>query len=50
MTFIHRPFVTKCVNALVKYANTPKIAANLTNAFPHSYVQEHGQLFNEMPM
>lgn len=38
------------VDSLVHYANNPKIAANLTNNFPHPYTKESGQGFIRMAM
>lgn len=36
------------LEALVKYANNPKIAANMTNHFPFPYTRESGAKFIEM--
>lgn len=36
------------LNSLVKYANNPNIAKNLTNGFPHPYTEENGKKFIEM--
>ena len=33
---------------LVRYANSAKIAENMTNQFPHPYTREHGQRFIEL--
>jgi ribosomal-protein-alanine N-acetyltransferase len=38
------------VESLVKYANNPRIAENLTNQFPHPYTHEHGKNFIEMSL
>ncbi len=45
VTFSLRPFCIEDLPALVKHANDPTIAANLTDAFPHPYTEEHGQQF-----
>lgn len=42
-----RPFRMDDLSALVKYANDPTIAANLTDAFPHPYTEEAGRAFLE---
>lgn len=36
------------LDSLVKYANNPNIAKNLTNGFPHPYTEENGKKFIEM--
>lgn len=36
------------LNSLVKCANNPSIAKNMTNAFPHPYTKEAGTKFIEM--
>jgi [ribosomal protein S5]-alanine N-acetyltransferase len=38
------------MDSLVKYANNPKIAANLTNRFVYPYKWENGVAFIEMAM
>lgn len=43
--FILRPFSTDDLPALVQHANDPTVAANLTDAFPHPYTEEHGRAF-----
>lgn len=45
VTFKLRPFQESDVESLVKYANNPKIAANLTDAFPNPYGSEDAQRF-----
>ena len=40
-----RPFSTDDLPALVKHANDPTVAANLTDAFPHPYTEEAGRNF-----
>lgn len=50
MKFKLRPFTMNDLDSLVKYANNPKIAANLTNAFPSPYTRESGIAFIEMAM
>ncbi len=48
MAFSIRPFETPDIESLMEYANNPKIAANLTNQFPHPYTRESGETFIEM--
>lgn len=43
--FLLRPFRLEDLPSLVKYANDPGIAANLTDAFPHPYTEESGRRF-----
>lgn len=50
MEFILRPFHLTDLDSLVKYANNPKIAANMTDAFPHPYTKEAGERFITMAM
>ena len=50
MNFTLRPWKLSDLDSLVKYANNPKIAANLTNAFPHPYYRENGEAFIIMVM
>ncbi len=50
MEFKLRPFTLADLDNLVKYANNPKIAGNLTNAFPYPYTADHGKKFIEMAM
>ncbi len=38
------------LESLVKYANNPNIAVNLTNGFPHPYTEEVGRGFIKMAM
>ena len=40
-----RPFRTDDLAALVKHANDPTVAANLTDAFPHPYTEDAGHAF-----
>ena len=40
-----RPFSADDLPALVKHANDPTVAANLTDAFPHPYTEEAGRNF-----
>lgn len=47
MHFILRPFTINDLNSLVKYANNPKIANNLTDKFPYPYTKENGKKFIE---
>ncbi|MBT8317574.1 MAG: GNAT family N-acetyltransferase [Lutibacter sp.] len=48
MKFILRQWNLKDIESLVKYANNSKIAANLTDQFPHPYTKEHGEAFIKM--
>lgn len=50
MQFTLRPFTMNDLDSLVKYANNPKIAANMTDAFPHPYSKEVGERFIAMAM
>ena len=43
-----RPWKTSDLANLVKYANNPNIAKNLTDKFPYPYTQENGMAFLEM--
>lgn len=45
--FLLRPFRQDDLASLVKYANDPGVAANLTDAFPHPYTEQHGRQFIE---
>ncbi len=45
MIFQLRTFRITDADTLAKQANNPKIAANLTDKFPHPYTQEHAQHF-----
>lgn len=42
-----RPFRLDDLEALVKHANDPSIAAKLTDAFPNPYTEEEGRVFLE---
>ena len=48
MHFTLRPFTINDLDSLVKYANNPKIANNLTDKFPYPYTKENGKMFIEM--
>jgi RimJ/RimL family protein N-acetyltransferase len=50
MNFTLRPWKLSDLDSLVKYANNPKIAANLTNGFPNPYHRENGEAFINMAM
>jgi ribosomal-protein-alanine N-acetyltransferase len=50
MDFKLRPIKETDIDNLVKYANNPKIAANLTNKFPYPYTKEHGLNFIQFAM
>ena len=45
MHFTLRPWNINDLDSLVKHANNPKIAANLTNKFPYPYTKENGKMF-----
>lgn len=45
-----RPFTQEDLDAMVYHANNPKVAANLTDAFPSPYTRESGLLFLERVM
>lgn len=50
-----RAFAPEDLSSLVKHANDPTVAANLTDAFPHPYTEESGRYFlqeamKELPM
>lgn len=47
MEFILRPWTMDDLKSLVKYANNPRIAENMTNQFPHPYKEENGKAFIE---
>lgn len=48
MNFYLRPWDIKDVGSLVKYANNPLIAKNLTNKFPYPYTESDGRRFINM--
>jgi RimJ/RimL family protein N-acetyltransferase len=48
--FLLRPFRMDDLPSLVKHANDPTVAANLTDAFPHPYTEEAGRAFLEQAM
>src|SRR5688572_5312591 len=43
-----RPWSISDLDNLVKYANNPNIAKNLTDKFPFPYTESHGKEFIEM--
>ena len=43
-----RPWELSDLTSLVKYANNPKIAGNMTDAFPSPYTEESGRAFISM--
>ncbi|MEZ4721155.1 MAG: GNAT family protein [Flavobacteriales bacterium] len=47
MEFKLRPWEIEDLSSLVKYANNPRIAANLTDGFPYPYTEENGRVFLE---
>jgi RimJ/RimL family protein N-acetyltransferase len=47
MDFELRSWSIKDLDSLVKYANNPKIAANMTDLFPHPYTYDAGKKFIE---
>ncbi|HRH36848.1 MAG TPA: GNAT family N-acetyltransferase [Flavobacteriales bacterium] len=40
-----RPFTLEDLPALVKHANDPSVASNLTDSFPYPYTEESGRFF-----
>lgn len=48
MNFKLRPWKTDDLDALVKHANNPNVAKNMTDGFPHPYTPEKGMAFIEM--
>ncbi|MFL5765692.1 MAG: GNAT family N-acetyltransferase [Bacteroidia bacterium] len=48
MQFTLRPWNIDDLDSLVRYANNPKIASRLTDAFPYPYTAENGRAFIEM--
>lgn len=50
MHFTLRPFRPEDLTALVKHANDPSVAGNLTDAFPHPYTEAHGRTFIEQAL
>ena len=48
MEFKLRPWTIDDLDSLMKYANNPKIAGNLTDAFPYPYTKEAGIKFIKM--
>jgi len=46
-SFTLRPFRPDDLVALVKHANDPTVAANLTDAFPHPFTEDAGRAFLE---
>lgn len=45
--FILRPFRPSDLDALVRYASDPSVAANLTDSFPNPFTEEAGRVFIE---
>ena len=45
MDFTLRPWNVNDLESLVRYANNPKIANNLTDKFPYPYTKENGKMF-----
>lgn len=50
MEFTLRKWKPEDASTLMKYANNPKIAANLTDQFPHPYKRENAEAFIAMAM
>jgi len=50
MDFVLRPWTLDDIDSLVKHANNPNIAANLTDAFPSPYHRENGEAFIQMAL
>lgn len=48
MNFKLRPWKPDDIESLVKHANNPKIANNLTDLFPNPYSREDGERFIQM--
>jgi [ribosomal protein S5]-alanine N-acetyltransferase len=48
--FLLRSWRQSDLTDLVRFANNPNIARNLTNAFPHPYTEDAGKKFIEMAM
>ncbi len=48
MEFKLRPWHANDLKDLVHFANNPRIANNLTDAFPHPYTEKHGVDFIKM--
>lgn len=48
MDFKLRPWSKEDLPTVVKYANNPKVANNLTDAFPHPYSEKDGEFFLEL--
>ena len=48
MQFTLRPWKIEDIVSLVKFANNPSIAKNMTNQFTHPYTIEKGKAFIEM--
>lgn len=48
MLFSLRKWSVKDLESLVRYANNPNIAKNMTDGFPHPYTEENGKAFIEM--
>lgn len=48
MEFKLRSWQEDDLDALVKHANNPLIASNLTDMFPHPYERKHGEQFIKM--
>lgn len=46
--FILRPWTRADLDSLVKYANNPKIAANLNDCFPYPYSLSDGERYLDM--
>lgn len=46
-TFALRPFQVSDLEALVRYASHPSVAANLTDSFPNPFTEEAGRTFIE---
>jgi len=47
MQFTLRPWKIEDLDSLVKFANNPEVARNMTNRFPHPYNEENGRMFIE---
>ncbi|MBL7897096.1 MAG: GNAT family N-acetyltransferase [Crocinitomicaceae bacterium] len=50
MNCVIRPWKLSDLESLVKYANNPAVAKNMTDGFPHPYTKESGEKFLSMAM
>lgn len=50
LSFKLRPWCEDDLESLVRYANNPRIAKNMTDKFPYPYSEEHGRAFIEFAL